>query len=206
MTTERTTRGGERRATEPTRDLPGRDRPRGARRDRPRGAARAVAALAGLAALLADAALAACGAAPPRLHPVFPAGPAAEKPRGKILFVLSAARVQTLGDGAKRATGTFLGELYEPYLALTGAGYEVVFATAGGAAPALSIRTCSPSRPAGRLLLRSRGARRPRRPRRDPPPWLQRRPLRAAPRRRAGPRTRLSPAHVHERRRAEDRP
>src|SRR5687767_13458991 len=129
MTTERTTRGGEQRATKPTRGL--------SRRGEPRGAARKAALLAGLAALLAGSALAACAAAPPRLHPVFPERPAAAKPRGKILFVLSAAREQTLGDSSKRATGTFLGEFYEPYLALTGAGHEVVFATDGGAAPAI---------------------------------------------------------------------
>ncbi|WP_437737486.1 type 1 glutamine amidotransferase domain-containing protein [Sorangium sp. So ce1335] len=137
MTTERTTRGGEQRATEPTRSLERPDRARGARRDRPRGVPRKAALLAGLAAVLTGAALAACAVAPPRLHPVFPEGPAAEKPRGKILFVLSAAREQTLGDRSKRATGTFLGEFYEPYLALTGAGHEVVFATEGGAAPAI---------------------------------------------------------------------
>ncbi|WP_437739043.1 type 1 glutamine amidotransferase domain-containing protein [Sorangium sp. So ce1504] len=129
MTTERTKRDGERPATEPTRG-PG-------RRGAPRGAARRTALIAGLAVVLAGPALVACGAAAPRLHPVFPERPVAEKPRGKILFVLSAAREQTLADSSKRATGTFLGEFYEPYLALTGAGHEVVFATDGGGAPAI---------------------------------------------------------------------
>jgi putative intracellular protease/amidase len=129
MTTERTKRDSERPATEPTRD------PKG--RGLPRGAARRTALFAGLAVLLTGWALVACGAAAPRLHPVFPERPVAEKPKGKILFVLSAAREQTLADSSKRATGTFLGELYEPYLALTGAGHEVVFATDAGAAPAI---------------------------------------------------------------------
>ncbi|WP_437721057.1 type 1 glutamine amidotransferase domain-containing protein [Sorangium sp. So ce861] len=107
------------------------------RRGGPRGAALKAALLAGIAVLLGGSALVACAAAPPRLHPVFPERPVAEQPRGKILFVLSAAREQTLGDSSKRATGTFLGEFYEPYLALTGAGHEVVFATDGGAVPAI---------------------------------------------------------------------
>jgi putative intracellular protease/amidase len=76
-----------------------------------------------------------CGTAPPRMHPVFPERAAETAPRGRVLFVLSAAATQTLEDGSKRKTGTFLGEFYEPYAALTRDGYEVVFATLGGARP-----------------------------------------------------------------------
>jgi putative intracellular protease/amidase len=54
-----------------------------------------------------------------------------------VLFVLSAAEVQVLQNGKRRATGNFLGELYEPYVALKAAGYEVVAATPEGRAPSL---------------------------------------------------------------------
>jgi putative intracellular protease/amidase len=50
---------------------------------------------------------------------------------------VSAAREQVLADGSKRATGTFLGEFYEPYVAITNEGYEVAFATVGGVVPAI---------------------------------------------------------------------
>lgn len=79
----------------------------------------------------------ACAGPDPSLRVTFPAPGQAEKPAGKILFAVSAAREQVLLDGTKRATGTFLGEFYEPYLALTQKGYEVVFATVGGAVPAI---------------------------------------------------------------------
>jgi putative intracellular protease/amidase len=52
-------------------------------------------------------------------------------------MLASAARQQTLADGSKRETGTFLGELYEPYRALQRAGYAVTLATVGGASVAI---------------------------------------------------------------------
>ncbi len=57
------------------------------------------------------------------------------EPAGEVLFVLTAASEQRLADGSRRQTGFFLGEFYEPYKALTDAGYTVAVATADGAAP-----------------------------------------------------------------------
>jgi putative intracellular protease/amidase len=78
-----------------------------------------------------------CAAAPPRLRPAFPDQASRSVSRGRVLFVLSAAETQELGDGTKRKTGTFLGELYEPYSALSKDGYQVIVATISGARPAI---------------------------------------------------------------------
>lgn len=83
------------------------------------------------------AAFMACAGVEPRTRPTFPNASRPEKPKGTILFAVSAAREQVLADGSKRATGTFLGEFYEPYVALKQAGYDVVFATVGGAPAAI---------------------------------------------------------------------
>src|SRR5690606_22639705 len=56
---------------------------------------------------------------------------------GKVLFVLSAVDEQVLQNGKRRTTGNFLGELYEPYAALTKAGYAVEVATPDGRKPSL---------------------------------------------------------------------
>jgi putative intracellular protease/amidase len=90
-----------------------------------------------LGGALATAAFMACAGVEPKTKAIFPVSHEPEKPRGKILFAVSAAREQTIADGSKRATGTFLGEFYEPYLALTRQGHQVAFATVGGAAPAI---------------------------------------------------------------------
>lgn len=89
------------------------------------------------ACVTAAMAFGACAASEPSMRPAFPLAGAPERPKGKILFAVSAAREQVLADGSTRATGTFLGEFYEPYWALTQEGHEVVFATAGAAAPAI---------------------------------------------------------------------
>ncbi len=88
-----------------------------------------------LASVLASsgAAVIACAGVEPKTRAVFPSANSPERARGTILFAVSAAREQILADGSKRATGTFLGEFYEPYLALKHAGYAVVFATVAGA-------------------------------------------------------------------------
>jgi len=59
------------------------------------------------------------------------------EPAGDVLIVLSAAPLQTLADDSTRETGYFLGEFYEPYIALREAGYSVTIATIGGATPSL---------------------------------------------------------------------
>jgi putative intracellular protease/amidase len=79
-----------------------------------------------------------CAAPEPRCRIVDP-GPAAAaasaaKP-GPVLFVLSAAGKQTLANGKQRRTGFFLGELFEAYRAVRGAGFEVSFATTDGRRP-----------------------------------------------------------------------
>jgi putative intracellular protease/amidase len=66
----------------------------------------------------------------PAYRAEFPS-PRQTKPAGKVLFVLTAAEQQTLADDSTRPTGYFLNEFYEPYRALTGAGYQVVVATPG---------------------------------------------------------------------------
>jgi putative intracellular protease/amidase len=79
-----------------------------------------------------------CSDQKPRYRAKFPAVPAtAPRPPGKVLFVLSAAAVQVLQNGKRRPTGNFLSELYEPYLALKAAGYEVVMATPEARPPSL---------------------------------------------------------------------
>jgi putative intracellular protease/amidase len=70
----------------------------------------------------------------PALFPAHTVAPVAE---GTVLMLASAARTQTLADGSTRKTGTFLGELYEPYQALLRAGYTVRLATVDGAAVAI---------------------------------------------------------------------
>lgn len=57
--------------------------------------------------------------------------------KGKVAMVLSAAREQELADGSTRETGYFLNEFYEPYRALSEAGYEVQIVSPGGRAPSL---------------------------------------------------------------------
>jgi putative intracellular protease/amidase len=84
-----------------------------------------------LALLLALALLGASCASAPTYRAEFPSAPVAQ-PAGQVLVVLTAAGEQPLADGSKRPTGYFLNELYEPYRALAGAGYEVVVATPGG--------------------------------------------------------------------------
>ena len=86
---------------------------------------------------VAGVVVSACAAPEPSTRVVFPSVASREKPKGKVLFAVSAAREQVLSDGSRRATGTFLGEFYEPYLAVTRHGYEVVFATVAGASPAI---------------------------------------------------------------------
>src|SRR5688572_21194639 len=81
--------------------------------------------------------LAACGAAEPNTRITFPDAPTPEKPKGKVLFAVSAAREQVLADGTTRATGTFLGELYGPYVEVSRLGYEVVVSTVAAARPAI---------------------------------------------------------------------
>jgi len=74
----------------------------------------------------------------PRYRAQVPAAPAsAPQSPGKILFVLSAAKEQVLQNGKRRPTGNFLSELYEPYLALRRAGYEIAAATPQGRAPSV---------------------------------------------------------------------
>jgi putative intracellular protease/amidase len=91
------------------------------------------AALVGVLALIG---LVCCGspAGRPAMFPATPVEPAAA---GKILMLASAATTQKLADGSTRKTGTFLGELYEPYQALLGAGHQVTLATVGGAKVAI---------------------------------------------------------------------
>jgi len=93
---------------------------------------------------LALVALAASGCADqePRYHALVPQKSATEtatlpRPPGRVLFVLSAAQLQILQNGKRRPTGNFLSELYEPYAALTNAGYQVVAATPGGRPPSI---------------------------------------------------------------------
>ena len=47
------------------------------------------------------------------------------RPPGPVLFVMTSADQQLLSDGSTRATGTFLGEFYEPYRALREARREI---------------------------------------------------------------------------------
>lgn len=79
----------------------------------------------------------ACGGTDPSMRVTFPTAPAPPKPKGKILFAVSAASEQVLAGGSRRPTGTFLGEFYEPYVQLTQQGHEVVFATVGARPPAI---------------------------------------------------------------------
>lgn len=63
----------------------------------------------------------------------MPALPAYADPGGKILIVLPAANVLPLKGGKTFATGYYLNELVVPARRLAEAGYEIVFATPGGA-------------------------------------------------------------------------
>jgi putative intracellular protease/amidase len=96
----------------------------------------------GLAAAVACAF--ACAGSAASKPPRFPSGAFATKPPGRILFVLSAANQQTLADGSKRATGTFLGEFYDPYRALLSAGHQVELATIDGRRPAIDPESLKP--------------------------------------------------------------
>lgn len=78
-----------------------------------------------------------CCASPPGRPAVFPSRPVEPAAAGRVLMLASAARQQTLADGSKRETGTFLSELYEPYQALRRAGYGVTLSTVGGARVAI---------------------------------------------------------------------
>lgn len=100
-----------------------------------RSSARSLFAALGLALGLGSAG---CTDHEPRYRAQVPAAPAsAPRSPGKVLFVLSAAKEQILQNGKRRPTGNFLGELYEPYLALKRAGYEIVAATPQGRTPSL---------------------------------------------------------------------
>lgn len=65
-------------------------------------------------------------------------------PAGSVLIVLSTAPQQVLTNGKQRDTGYFLNEFYEPYLALTNAGYDVSIATVGGETPSLDPESLEP--------------------------------------------------------------
>ena len=88
-------------------------------------------ALVALLLALALSFLVCCGS-PAGRAAVFPSPPVETAAAGKVLMLASAARTQTLASGSKRQTGTFLGELYEPYRALQAAGYRVTLATVAG--------------------------------------------------------------------------
>lgn len=92
-------------------------------------------AMAHLFSLLGLVGLPAC-ASSNAARVVFEAGRATHPP-GEVLMVMSAAETQVLADGRTRETGTFLNEAFEPYRALTEAGYRVVFATPAGRPAAL---------------------------------------------------------------------
>lgn len=65
-----------------------------------------------------------------RMSVILAQGPA--RPPGTVLFVLTAADVQTLANGKTRSTGYFLNEFYDAYDAVTLAGYQVEIATPDG--------------------------------------------------------------------------
>jgi putative intracellular protease/amidase len=91
---------------------------------------------AAVVAVLALIGMVCCGS-PAGRPAVFPRTPVEPAAAGKILMLASAASTQTLAQGSTRKTGTFLGELYEPYRALLGAGHQVTLATVGGAKVAI---------------------------------------------------------------------
>jgi len=96
-----------------------------------------------LGLLLALLSLCACASAPPA-----PTGelalPAGVTPRGQVLVVMSAAARIELADGASHPTGYFLSELIHPLEAILAAGYEVTFASPGGAPPTLDQDSLHP--------------------------------------------------------------
>jgi putative intracellular protease/amidase len=53
----------------------------------------------------------------------------------QILMVVTAADALTLADGSEHPTGYWVSEVAEPDEVLTGAGFDVVFATPGGVTP-----------------------------------------------------------------------
>jgi putative intracellular protease/amidase len=61
----------------------------------------------------------------------------------KVLFVVTGARYWMLADGTKHPTGFWAEELVAPYLSFTRAGYEVIVATPGGAAPVVDQMSLS---------------------------------------------------------------
>ncbi len=65
--------------------------------------------------------------------------------RGSILFVLSSAEEQALANGRVRATGTFLGEFWEAYRAVTAGGFDVVLATPNARPPAIDPESLKPA-------------------------------------------------------------
>lgn len=91
--------------------------------------------------LILTLALAGCASAQVTDRPM-PAAPAG--PPGPVLFVLSAAPLQTLADGSTRPTGTFLGELYDAQRAVEALGLEVEFATPSGAPVAIDPESLDP--------------------------------------------------------------
>jgi len=64
---------------------------------------------------------------------------------GTVVFVLSTAPEQVLANGKRRSTGFFLGEFYEPYRAVSDAGYRVVFATVDGQPPVIDPESLDPA-------------------------------------------------------------
>lgn len=93
------------------------------------------------AALLALSACASAPAEPPGGELALPAG---EAPRGQVLVVLSAADRLELSGGGSHPTGYFLSELIHPLEAILAAGYEVTFASPGGAPPTLDQDSLHP--------------------------------------------------------------
>ncbi len=75
---------------------------------------------------------------------VPPSSEVAQQPPGSVVFVLSAAPVQTLANGRTRATGYFLNEFYAPYRAVKDAGYDVVIATVDGQPPTVDPESLEP--------------------------------------------------------------
>lgn len=62
----------------------------------------------------------------------------------KVLFVVTGARYWTLADGSKHPSGYWAEELVAPYLAFTGAGFQVDVATPGGIVPVVDGASLSP--------------------------------------------------------------
>jgi putative intracellular protease/amidase len=92
--------------------------------------------------VLSSATLSSC-AQPAKAPPAVPASTnppasfASTAPKGKVLFVMSAAHELELKDGKLYATGTYLGETAVPLRAILAAGYTPVFASPGGVPPSV---------------------------------------------------------------------